>query len=122
MVEFVAALKVRVAPAMEVKLPPLLKFPVMLRLAALLMISDPPAAMNKFPQTSPAAFTVIVNPAGIMTLSDTDGTVPKDQFAAVSQAPVNLAVLTAIAKADINSINSVSELILWWIFFNKGPE
>src|SRR5664279_1106803 len=117
-----AALKVKVDPALEVKVPPLLKFPATLRLAALLMIRDAPAEMNKFPQTSPAAFTVMVNPAGMTTLSDADGIVPKDQFAAVSQAPVNLAVLTAIAKAEINSMNSVSELILWWIFFNKGPE
>lgn len=118
MVEFAVPLNVNVAPALLVKEPALLKLPATLRLAALFMIRDPEEAMAKLPQTSPAAFTVMVNPAGILTLSEDVGTVPKDQFDAVSQAPDDLALLIAINKVEVNSIDSVSIPVLWQLFFN----
>ena len=92
-VEFALPLKVRVDPATALNVPALLKFPPMLSDLPLLMVSEPAAAMVKLAQTSPAALMVIAMPAGMVTTSIADGTVPRDQFAGVSQGPDPTAVL-----------------------------
>ena len=67
-----------------------MKSPPMFNVAFVLTTRVPvEEATDNFAQRSPDTFTVIVIPAGMITLSKALGTVPSDQFAAISHAPVS---------------------------------
>jgi hypothetical protein len=82
-----------------------MKSPPIFRLAPVLMIRLPVEDSDNFAHKSPETFTVIVMPAGMITLSDTVGTVPSDQFDPVSHAPVVRAVLFAFAMFELKRTN-----------------
>src|ERR1039457_5793853 len=105
MVELAAPLNESVEPAIAVKVPALLKLPPMLSLPAAFIITEPVAAIVKLPQTSPLAFIVITIPAGTITMSVANGGTPVDQLVPVSQAPDEIAVLLAIAMAELKIRN-----------------
>ena len=105
-VELKVPLNAIVEPAVAVKEPALMKSPPMFNVAFVLTTSAPVEAIDNFAQRSPDTFTVIVIPAGIITLSRAVGTVPSDQFEPVSHAPVARAVLFAFTLFVLKRTNN----------------
>src|SRR6185312_5132939 len=112
MTELAAPLKVRVDPPCARNEPALVKLPPTLNDMFELIWSAPSSATFTLAQTSPTAVTVMVIPAGMMTLSVAVGAAPVDQLVPVSQSPEARAVLlpaTATAERSIiKQINTVA--------------
>jgi hypothetical protein len=111
--ELKVPLNIIVEPAVAVKEPALMKSPPMFNVAFVLTTRVPEEATDNFAQRSPDTFTVIVIPAGMITLSKALGTVPSDQFAAISHAPVARAVLFAFTLFALKRTNNkkIQELL-----------